>query len=426
MGGPRAQPASSRRSPSSASSDWRAPSGSSRSRARSPRSSGPSARPWSASPSITRQYDLLALTTVLLVWGLVQRRRRCGPTPARRRRRGVARRPVAGRRHRGGAADALPGGAAGRRRRPLRPRRRPAPRRRTAGGGRGGRPCSAWPPARSSRPSSRPAGAAPSRRERCKLDGFSVPRLRREARRDRPTRSAGSSPCRPGLRRRGGRGRRPHRPARSSRAPGAALVARVTRAPGRAGGRSSSSSLVTAGGVCLQNLLFLSMPPRISARYLAMAWPFVAFLPLLLFGLWPRATLRAHRGLLPAGAGAGDHRRAAALRGRGPPAARRLADADAVLVDNVGVGELPRFLWFVPGDAPVFAGTQEQFLADKPVWADAAPVGAGVLREHPPRRRPALAPQPRPRTTCARAHDVAAGREQRDGGGLRDHTEDGL
>ncbi len=42
--------------------------------------------------------------------------------------------------------------------------------------------------------------------------------------------------------------------------------------------------LVTAGGVCLQNLLFLSMPPLISARYLAMAWPFVAFLPLLVFG----------------------------------------------------------------------------------------------------------------------------------------------
>ena len=130
--------------------------------------------------------------------------------------------------------------------------------------------------------------------------------------------------------------------------------------------------LVTAGGICLQNLLFLSMPPRISARYLAMAWPFVAFLPLLFFGIWPRLryALTAAFCLLvlvpvtiatPLLYGGAD---------RLP--IRRLADADAVLIDNVGVGELPRFLWSVPADAPVFAGTQEQLLADKDAWRDAA------------------------------------------------------
>jgi hypothetical protein len=129
--------------------------------------------------------------------------------------------------------------------------------------------------------------------------------------------------------------------------------------------------LVTAGSICLQNLLFLSMPPRISARYLAMAWPFVAFLPLLFFGMWPRAryVLTAAFCLLvlvpvaivaPLQHSGGDRMD---LRG--------LAGADAVLVDNVGAGELPRFLWSVPADSPVFVGTQKEFLADQGAWSSA-------------------------------------------------------
>jgi hypothetical protein len=134
---------------------------------------------------------------------------------------------------------------------------------------------------------------------------------------------------------------------------------------------------VTAGGVCLQNLLFLSMPPRISARYLAMAWPFVAFLPLLLFGLWPRARYALTAAfcllvLLPA---------TIAVPLLNDSADRlpigRLADADWVLIDNVGVGELPRFLWDVPGGAQVFAGTQEQLLADSNSWSDTPPGSRG-------------------------------------------------
>ena len=118
--------------------------------------------------------------------------------------------------------------------------------------------------------------------------------------------------------------------------------------------------VVTAGGVCLQNLLFLSMPPRISARYLAMAWPFMAFIPLLVFGLWPRARCALTAALcllvlLPATLVS------PLLRGNADRLPlRQLAGADAVLVDNVGAGELPRFLWYVPADAQVYAGTQEQ------------------------------------------------------------------
>jgi len=115
---------------------------------------------------------------------------------------------------------------------------------------------------------------------------------------------------------------------------------------------------VTAGGILLQNLVFLSMPLRLSPRYLAMAWPFAAFLPLAVFGLWPRARLTltaALCGLLAVlsivvpPVGAGD-----------PLQIGKLADADAVIVDGAGVGRLPRFLWSVPADTPVFvAGVDE-------------------------------------------------------------------
>jgi hypothetical protein len=130
--------------------------------------------------------------------------------------------------------------------------------------------------------------------------------------------------------------------------------------------------LVTAGGICLQNLLFLSMPPLISARYLAMAWPFVAFLPLLVFGIWPRLQYALTAAfcllvLIPATI-------AAPLLSSGADRLPlgQLSQADAVLIDNVGVGELPRFLWPVPAGVPVFAGTQEELLAREAAWSDTA------------------------------------------------------
>ena len=164
--------------------------------------------------------------------------------------------------------------------------------------------------------------------------------------------------------------------------------------------------VVTAGGVCLQNLLFLSMPPRISARYLAMAWPFVAFVPLLVFGLWPRARCALTAALcllvlLPATLAS------PLLRGDADRLPlQRLSGADAVLVDNVGAGELPRFLWYVPAGAQVYAGTQEQLLAGREDWASA---GLGekayyvsILRSGGvPRRRDHIL------ATLRRTHDVS-------------------
>ena len=129
---------------------------------------------------------------------------------------------------------------------------------------------------------------------------------------------------------------------------------------------------VTAGGILLQNLLFLSMPMRLSDRYLAMAWPLAAFIPLLVFGIWPRlrAPLTAGFCLLvllpitivtPLIGNTADHL-----------PIRDLADADAVIVDGVGAGRLPRFLWPVPADTPVFVGDAEEILDSATTIADTA------------------------------------------------------
>ncbi len=121
--------------------------------------------------------------------------------------------------------------------------------------------------------------------------------------------------------------------------------------------------LVTAGGIAAQNLLSLSVPPIISARYFAMAWPFLAFVPLLVFGLAPRWRLWltgifCAAVLLPA-ALVGP----LLYQGVPPMPINRLANATAVVTDAPGAGELPRYLWYVPSDTPVFAGTQAQVAA---------------------------------------------------------------
>ena len=134
-------------------------------------------------------------------------------------------------------------------------------------------------------------------------------------------------------------------------------------------------------------------------------------------------TLRAHRGLLPAGAAADDRRRPAAARLRRPPADRSGSpDADAVLVDNVGVGELPRFLWYVPADARVFAGTQEQLLADQEAWRDRPSARSAYYVSILRSGGVPLAPRPHPGQPAQDSTTSRRWRTQRDGGDLRDHA----
>ena len=183
-------------------------------------------------------------------------------------------------------------------------------------------------------------------------------------------------------------------------------------------------AVFTAGAIILQNVLFLSMPPRISARYLAMAWPFLAFLPLLFFGLWPQGSLRAHRGLLPAGAGPGRDRDSSAARRQGPDGPdgarrrrrraggqRRRRRAPALpLVRAGGRAGVRRHA----GGVPRRPGRLEH----------RGPGRQGLLREHPPLRRQVPGPQRHPRRAASHARGHPGG-DERVRVHLRDHAEGG-
>ena len=298
---------------------------------------------WAVSPavvsisSIARQYDLVALTTVLLAWGLV---RASAPEPDDVRRERQPRAPRAGSPSLWVAAataaallthyqavllvaagvvyvvaGAYLGGRYGAAPVLVADARRPG-RRRARG---------------------RAARARLVRRVRARAlapGGLLRRRVLREAGGDRPDRGP--------LRRRPRPGASAWRPrwsscSSSSRGTRRALTRRIRRA--RPGWWTILFFvLVTAGAICLQNLLFLSMPPRISARYLAMAWPFLAFLPLLFFGIWPRLRYALTAAfclliLVPATIAT-----PLLYGGEDRLPLQQLAGASAVLVDNVGVG----------------------------------------------------------------------------------------
>lgn len=114
-----------------------------------------------------------------------------------------------------------------------------------------------------------------------------------------------------------------------------------------------------AGALVLLYLTFRSPEHAMRARYLAMVWPFMAFIPVLLthrWGPWPALALAALL-LLPVSA-------TSAFRARATPSDGRAAMAGAgrVVADNLARGVLPVFLVMVPDDAEVYAASQDKLI----------------------------------------------------------------
>ena len=114
-------------------------------------------------------------------------------------------------------------------------------------------------------------------------------------------------------------------------------------------------------------LAFVSPGGAMGFKHLSVVWPFAAFVPVLALGALPRharAPVAAIGGALLVAAGT------VAALGRfpapGPPPA--LERADAVLLDNVARGVLPRVVWRLPDDTRVFAADQRHLLADPSDW----------------------------------------------------------
>jgi hypothetical protein len=123
------------------------------------------------------------------------------------------------------------------------------------------------------------------------------------------------------------------------------------------------------GAIVAQNLAFMSQPHFMSGRYLSMAWPFCAFLPLLAF----RVLVRRWAGLLtlafclllllPTAV-------LAPIRydSQRPTPFPALSSAGRVVVNTTGPGQLINALWAVRGTTPVFADKPEGLLVDSQTW----------------------------------------------------------
>jgi hypothetical protein len=131
-------------------------------------------------------------------------------------------------------------------------------------------------------------------------------------------------------------------------------------------------ALVFAGLAAVHAVLFLSFLSPGAAmdfKHLSAVWPFAAFVPVLAIGALPR------RARVPAGVVGGTLLAAAgaiAALGHYPasgptPALER---ADAVLIDNVARGVLPRVVWRLSDDTRVFAADQRHLLAHRRDWLD--------------------------------------------------------
>ena len=132
----------------------------------------------------------------------------------------------------------------------------------------------------------------------------------------------------------------------------------------------AAMALVFVGLAAAHAALFLSFVSPGGAmgfKHLSVVWPFAAFVPVLAIGTLPRRTrvyVAAIGGVLLVVAGT------VAALGRFPAPAVQpaLERADAVLLDNVARGVLPRVVWRLPDDTRVFAADQRHLLANPRSW----------------------------------------------------------
>lgn len=123
------------------------------------------------------------------------------------------------------------------------------------------------------------------------------------------------------------------------------------------------------GTIVAQNLAFMSQPHFMSGRYLSMAWPFCAFLPLLAFRALAKRRARLLTLafclllLLPTAV-------LAPIRydSRRPTPFPALSSADRVVVNSTGPGALVNALWSVQGTALVFVDEPKGLLANSRAW----------------------------------------------------------
>ncbi len=129
-----------------------------------------------------------------------------------------------------------------------------------------------------------------------------------------------------------------------------------------------------AGTIIAQNLAFLSQPKILSPRYLAVAWPFLAFLPLLVaraFSMrWATVAVACFCLVCPVALAWGPTNYVSS-----PGPARVLTSARRAVIDCPIPGALPIIMWPMPRDAQVFVASPTQLARDPSPWVGALAPG---------------------------------------------------
>ncbi|NIM77000.1 MAG: hypothetical protein GTO21_10070 [Armatimonadetes bacterium] len=123
------------------------------------------------------------------------------------------------------------------------------------------------------------------------------------------------------------------------------------------------------GSMVLFYFAFMSPSPGMGGRYMAMVWPFFAFTLIFILGLsakYGRILMGAFCiAMLASGISSVLGGTSQDLR---PDSRFAVELSDKTLVDNVSRGVLPRVFWHIADDSYVFAASQEYLLDHKDLW----------------------------------------------------------
>lgn len=145
------------------------------------------------------------------------------------------------------------------------------------------------------------------------------------------------------------------------------VLIRRLRAVDRSGAYALFFFAWTAGVVVFLYLAFLSPAHAMSPKYLAMAWPFLAFVPVFIARLIPpRVVITLCLYAAPLVLANGFRAHARQVRQNAPPTT--VPSTDLLVLDNTARAVLPRLLWHVAGEQPVIAGMQDSLLSHSDQW----------------------------------------------------------
>jgi hypothetical protein len=135
----------------------------------------------------------------------------------------------------------------------------------------------------------------------------------------------------------------------------------------RSGAYAPFFFLWTAGATVILYLAFLSPAHAMSPKYLAMAWPFLAFFPVFIARLLPpRALVTLLLYLAPLVVANGFRGHVRQVKQNAPPTS--IPRVETVVLDNTARAVLPRLLWYMPEEQPVIAGMQDSLLRHSDQW----------------------------------------------------------